>query len=125
MNRKQFVGIFDLALSMASGLVISTETPVDDTLLRYATFARNDPSFNAIMDRLFGPEVAAMVDADGREMTIEETALAMAEPTILTFAKKESITAAEAANYAAIFIGVLQAIRKSRQARKAAETPAE
>ena len=119
MKRTQFIGIFDLALSMASGLVASTETPIDDTLLRYANFARNDPSFDAVMDRLFGPEVAPLVDANGVEQTPEAVAEALAEPSVAAFAQAENLSAGDVEKYAAILIGILSAIRKARQARKA------
>lgn len=122
MKRQQFDGIFDLGLSMAKSFAGSTETPVDDTLVRYAEFFRNDPSYETVMNRLFGPEVAPLV-GEGETVSLatpEQDAEVMAEPSVAAFVQKENLSAEEVQKYAAIFIGILSAIRKARQERKAA-----
>lgn len=122
MKREQAEGIFDLALSMAGPMVASTETPVDDTFLRFANFFRRDPSFDSVMDRLFGPEVAPLTAGDGETVSLatpEQDAEAISEPAVAAFVQKENLSAEEVEKYAAIFIGILSAIRKARQARKA------
>lgn len=125
MKRIQFLGIFDLGLSMLKSFAASTETPVDDTAVRYAEFARNDPSFEAVMDKLFGPETAPLIDPEtGVAEPLETTAEALAEPSVQAFVQKENLSAEDVEKYAAIFIGILSAIRKARQQRKAGQTPA-
>ncbi len=115
MERASFEGIVDLALSTLGSFAASTETKIDDTLCRFLVFFRNDPAFEAWLDKRFSEHPLALT------FGVDDDALALFDRFR---GQAPKLSTGEFVNeLLPILLQLFALIRKARQDKKNAPAP--
>lgn len=113
MERETVVMVVDFALGSFRAIAVDSTNELVKTLFRYADFARNDPSFDRLLDLVFDDdEVQKLVAPE-----IQQLRARADKPQDLT--AEEFIT-----TWLPIILKIGKAIREARQKKKAAGAPA-
>lgn len=123
MERESFVALVDLGLGIAKQTAASTETPHDDTLVRFMEFGRGDQSFEQFLDWKFGNDAPLSDDPQSAAVLAIAEDQDAAEVGHLRdsagrFGRTENLSAEQIAGLFAAAKAIFQAIKLFRQQKQ-------